>query len=413
MRAPVDDQAGVEARAADVGGDHVVDAERARQLGRALGARDRARHDRLERPRLGLGERHRAAAGAGDERGCRRSRARRAASSSRAQVDGHARPRRTRRSRSSSCARTRGTRPRPGARARSRPSKPALAQRLLGGELVLPGSRRRGGRRSRRSYALGLEELHRLADAVGLERRVHAAVGVHALRHRKAQAARHERRRVASRTGRTGRRGRRAGSRARRGSRSWRAGRRRRRVRSSSAFRPTVVPCRKYSAAPDALLRDGGGDGVEDALLGRRRGRRLLADAHLAGLVVVEDQVGERPADVHADARGHCSDSPHLLWDCDSENPRPGGRARGRPAGDRVLLRPAAEVDLVRVEVGLHVLAQHGRRPCRRRSAIFGDCAFQRRAIWSHMRLALGRGRSPCAPSPRSCRPPGCRPRRG
>ena len=51
----------------------------ARELAGPLGAGDRARHDRLERPLLGLGERHRAAAGAGDDCRCRRSLRREAA----------------------------------------------------------------------------------------------------------------------------------------------------------------------------------------------------------------------------------------------------------------------------------------------------------------------------------------------
>jgi hypothetical protein len=57
----------------------------------------------------------------------------------------------------------------------------------------------------------------------------------------------------------------------------------------------------------ETLLRHRGCDGCEHAFLGRIRGRRLLAHANLSRLVVVEDQVGERPAYVDADARGHLS----------------------------------------------------------------------------------------------------------
>ena len=92
-------------------------------------------HDRLERPLLGLGERHRAAAGARDEQARRRSRrreaARRAAAGSAPCAGG-------RRRRSPSCVVRSYSRYSPETRCESEisPSNPKLAQRPLGGELV-------------------------------------------------------------------------------------------------------------------------------------------------------------------------------------------------------------------------------------------------------------------------------------
>ena len=56
----------------------------------------------------------------------------------------------------------------------------------------------------------------------------------------------------------------------------------------------------------EPLGRYGSGDRGEHALFGRSRCRRLLPDVDLAGFVVVEDQIGERPADVDAEACCHC-----------------------------------------------------------------------------------------------------------
>ena len=61
LRLPVDDEARVETRSADVCGDHVAEVEDAGELARALGACDRPGHDRLERAHLGLSEGHRTA----------------------------------------------------------------------------------------------------------------------------------------------------------------------------------------------------------------------------------------------------------------------------------------------------------------------------------------------------------------
>src|SRR5262249_44583970 len=56
-------------------------------------------------------------------------------------------------------------------------------------------------------------------------------------------------------------------------------------------------------------LRDGRRDGGDHAFLGGRRRRGDLADADLAGLVVVADQIGEGAAYVDADPRRHSSTS--------------------------------------------------------------------------------------------------------
>jgi hypothetical protein len=53
------------------------------------------------------------------------------------------------------------------------------------------------------------------------------------------------------------------------------------------------------------LLRDGVGDDVGDAFIGGGGIRRALADEHVAGLVVVIDEVGERATDVDSKACCH------------------------------------------------------------------------------------------------------------
>src|SRR5207253_8832607 len=68
LRAALDDQAGVEARAADVRRDRIADPELARERGCALRSGDRPGQDRLERPVTSLDEAHRPTARASDER---------------------------------------------------------------------------------------------------------------------------------------------------------------------------------------------------------------------------------------------------------------------------------------------------------------------------------------------------------
>src|SRR5207237_10058854 len=65
-RAAVVDQAGVEAGAADVGGDRVAQVELAGQVGNCASTRDGSGEDRIEQPPGRLAERPRAAARAHD-----------------------------------------------------------------------------------------------------------------------------------------------------------------------------------------------------------------------------------------------------------------------------------------------------------------------------------------------------------
>ena len=272
-----------------------------------FGARDRAGEDRLERPCFGLGERHRAAARAGHEQAPVEAGALQPVVE-RAEIDRHARPH-VRvdhgRRRALVLAVLAGDL----VRERDLAFEAELPQRRFGGELVRGIRVRMQERNGHAGDAVLLEDRDRFLDRVLLERRVHAAVGIHPLGHRNAPVARHERRRmlpeqvvrivavaaahledVAEAL---------------------------RREQADDGARPRqerVEPdgraVEEVLGRSDTVLWDCSLDGVEDAVLRGSRRRRLLADADLAGLVVIEDEVGERAADVDADARGHGSDSP-------------------------------------------------------------------------------------------------------
>ena len=69
------------------------------------------------------------------------------------------------------------------------------------------------------------------------------------------------------------------------------------------------------------------GDDPQDALVDRRRLRRRLADRTSPGLLVEEDQVGERAADVDADSRRHERQAPNACG-YSRRAPRPRSRSR-------------------------------------------------------------------------------------
>ena len=74
-------------------------------------------------------------------------------------------------------------------------------------------------------------------------------------------------------------------------------------LRSVSALMTTVVPCTNSSTVGEVDLARG--DHVEHALREVARRRRDLRDAHLAGRLVDDDEVGEGAADVGGDAQRH------------------------------------------------------------------------------------------------------------
>ena len=85
-------------------------------------------------------------------------------------------------------------------------------------------------------------------------------------------------------------------------------------------FVATVVPCRRLSTSASATpaFAQSAADALDDAARRVVRGRRDLVDGDPARLLVDEDQVGERAADVDAD-RASCRD----LLRAPGRSPRP------------------------------------------------------------------------------------------
>ena len=272
------------------------------QLGTPFCAGHRPGHDRLEGPPLGLAERHRAAARAGHEQGAAEARVAEAvleapqvARHPTAHVrvdDGRRRP--------LVLAVLAGDLVRDGDIAR----EAGVAERALGGKLVL-GVRVRVHECNRdRGHAFGREDLGCPSDVVCLDGDVHLATGPDPLRDREPEPARDERRRGAPEqvvglvpVAAAGLED--VAEPLRAEEPDGCAGTREERVQAHRRAVQEVAGAVELATAERLLDR---GDDTE---LRRSRRRRLLVDTYLAGLVVVVDEVRERAADVHADARRH------------------------------------------------------------------------------------------------------------
>ena len=298
----VADQAGVEARAADVGCDRARQPELARELGRGDGTRDGARDDGLEWPGGGLVERHGAAAGAGDQRlSDEPARAERALEA--LEVVAHATPDEgVDDGRAGALVLAVLARYLVGERDLAREPEPA---ELVGnGDLVRTVRVGVQQRDRDRVDPIGLEDRERRGDAGEVDRPVDRPIGQHPLVDGRAQAARDERRRrppeqvvrvvpiaapdlehVAEAAGRD----------------QTDAGAAPLEQRVQSDRRAV----QEERGGTDAIGRERRLDGHDHAAL-RRVGRaRLLADDDLSGLVVAPHEVGERAADIDSQERRH------------------------------------------------------------------------------------------------------------
>ena len=170
-------------------------------------------------------------------------------------------------------------------------------------------------------------------------------------------------------------------------------------------FVATVVPCRRLSTSASATpaFAHSAADALDDAARRVVRGRRDLVDRDPARLLVDEDQVGERAADVDADPlhRSHLLRAAGMIV-CG----RPAPSARSSRSGTRTRPRRPPARPALRSSPGT---APPGRRSRSRRRARPSDssCAPPtsrggRRS--SRSRRALRRAGS----SPPACRAPGC-----
>src|SRR5205807_6299717 len=107
----------------------------------------------------------------------------------------------------------------------------------------------------------------------------------------------------------------------------------------------------------------------------RGRIRRALADRDLAGVLVEQDQIGEGPANVYADARSHCSSASERLR---VGSPRARfGQVPGADIRSHLIGRPLPGRTIRRAPTGPHLDPSALRHACTSDLGVFLDGAIR------------------------------------